>query len=73
MEPVYGRKSVGASAGETWMDRFTQLEPAGGFRAAVEHAWKLGAAPSNGTALLSSLNGSARKRMAANVGVAEAA
>jgi hypothetical protein len=41
MKPVYGQKCLSADAGvrETWMDRFTNLEPEGGFRAAVELAW----------------------------------
>jgi hypothetical protein len=45
MKAVYGRNGSSALAGhrETWMDRFARLEPAGGFRAAVERAW-------NGTA-----------------------
>jgi hypothetical protein len=38
MKSVYERKSYGKVRG-TWMDRFMQLEPDGGFRAAVKLAW----------------------------------
>jgi hypothetical protein len=40
-KPVYGLKvlSAGEAATETWMDRFTKLEPEGGFRATVVRAW----------------------------------
>lgn len=45
IKPIYGRKCLSADAGvgETWMDRFTQLDPEGGFRAAVTQAWRAGA------------------------------
>ncbi len=41
MKPVYGQKCLSADAGVrgTWMDRFTKLEPEGGFRALVEGTW----------------------------------
>jgi hypothetical protein len=41
MRPVYGQKRLSADAGvrETWMDRFTKLEPKDGVRAIVERAW----------------------------------
>ncbi len=77
MEPVYGRKRMGANAGrgETWFDRFTQLEPAGGFRAVVQQVWNDSALTSNDAALLSSRNGSANgkavdgeRRVTANAG-----
>jgi hypothetical protein len=57
MEPVYGRKR-NAGQTETWMDRFTQLEPEGGFRAAVHQAWNHSGVPSDKTAQLSALYGS---------------
>jgi hypothetical protein len=37
MKSVYERKAYGKVRG-TWMDRFMQLEPEGGFRAVVELA-----------------------------------
>jgi len=39
MRPVYGQKRRSSAARETWMDRFTQMEPEGGFRTSVELAW----------------------------------
>ncbi len=38
MKPAYGRKhlTTGAGAALTWMDRFVELEPEGGFRAVVQ-------------------------------------
>jgi hypothetical protein len=58
MESVYGRKRL-AAAGvrETWMDRFTQLEPDGGFRAVVQLAWSRSAPTPNRASQLNSLNG----------------
>jgi hypothetical protein len=38
MEPVYGGN------GSTWIDRFSRLEPRGGFRSAAERVWN-GSAP----------------------------
>jgi hypothetical protein len=58
MEPVYGRKRASGRR-ETWMDRFTRLEPAGGFRSAVELAWNHGAVPSGDGVVLSYFNGTA--------------
>lgn len=42
MESVYGRKRSESKTElhETWMDHFTRSEPEGGFRAAVQWAWK---------------------------------
>ena len=41
MKAVYGKKRLAASSQEreTWMDRFTQLEPEEGFRAAAKLSW----------------------------------
>jgi len=36
-EPVYGGN------GSTWIDRFTRLEPRGGFRSAAERVWNASA------------------------------
>ena len=36
MEAVYGPKPQSDSAFRTWMDRFVELEPEGGFRAVVQ-------------------------------------
>jgi hypothetical protein len=37
MEAVYGRKRQSDRAvRETWMDRFVEMEPAGGFRAIIQ-------------------------------------
>jgi hypothetical protein len=59
MESVYGRKRLAANAGtrETWMDRFTQLEPEGGFRAVAQHAWNRISLTPNQASPLNSLNG----------------
>jgi hypothetical protein len=40
MKPVYGRKRLSTDAGApvTWMDRFVEMEPEGGFRAVVQLA-----------------------------------
>jgi hypothetical protein len=45
VEPVYGQKYLSASAGvrKTWMDRFTKLEPEGGFRTTAKQAWSMAA------------------------------
>jgi hypothetical protein len=61
MQAVYGRK-LAANAGvrETWMDRFTQLEPEGGFRAVVGRVWRRGAPTLNRTGPVNSLNGRAK-------------
>lgn len=59
MESVYGRKRLAANVGvrETWMDRFTQLEPEGGFRAVVQQAWNRNAPTPNRASPLNPLNG----------------
>jgi hypothetical protein len=44
MKPVYGQQRRSSAARETWMDRFTRIEPEGGFRASVELAWNASAA-----------------------------
>jgi hypothetical protein len=58
MESVRARKRLVAIVGasETWMDRFTQLEPEGGFRAVVQHAWNPSARTPNRSSALNSLN-----------------
>lgn len=48
MKSVYERKAYGRVRG-TWMDRFMQLEPEGGFRAVVELARSHGTSTPNGT------------------------
>ena len=58
MEAVRGRKTSGtAEATETWFERFMKLEPAGGFRTAVQQAWRNGDRPSGHMALLRYRNG----------------
>jgi hypothetical protein len=59
MESVYGRKRMAADAGvrETWMGRFTQLAPEGGFGTAVRRSWNNSAPTANGATPLKSLNG----------------
>jgi hypothetical protein len=59
MKPVYGRQRSAANAGvrETWMDRFTRLEPESGFRAVVRQAWNRSAPTPNGASALLHLNG----------------
>jgi hypothetical protein len=59
MKPVYGRQRSAANAGvrETWMDRFTKLEPESGFRAVVRQAWNRSAPTPNGASALLHLNG----------------
>jgi hypothetical protein len=59
MESVYGRKRLAANAGvrATWMDRFTQLEPEGGFRSGVQLAWSHSAPTPNRASQLNSING----------------
>ncbi|HEV2036433.1 MAG TPA: hypothetical protein VGU71_19970 [Candidatus Dormibacteraeota bacterium] len=59
MKSVYERKRFAANAGEheSWMDRFTQLEPEDGFRAVAQQAWNRSAPMPNGAGPLSSLNG----------------
>jgi hypothetical protein len=44
MKAVYGpeHRSSYVGARETWMDRFTKLEPDGGFRTIVERVWNNG-------------------------------
>ena len=57
METVRGRNASGnAEATETWFERFMKLEPAGGFRTAVQQAWRNGDRPSGHMALLSYRN-----------------
>jgi hypothetical protein len=59
MKSAYTRKALAANAGvrETWMDRFTQLEPEGGFGAVVQRAWSHSAPTPNRASPLNSLNG----------------
>jgi hypothetical protein len=59
MKSVYGLKRLAANAKvhETWMDRFTQLEPEDGFRAVARQAWIRSAPMPNGASAVSSLNG----------------
>ena len=59
MKSVYDRKRPAANVDvrETWMDRFTQLEPEGGFRTVVKQAWNQSASTPNGAGHLNSLNG----------------
>jgi hypothetical protein len=59
MESVYGRKRMAADAGlrETWMGRFTQLEPEGGFGTVVRGSLNHSAPTAKGASLLKSLNG----------------
>jgi hypothetical protein len=59
MESVYGRErlAVDAGLGETWMGRFTQLEPEGGFGTVVRRSWNHSAPTANSASLLKALNG----------------
>jgi hypothetical protein len=59
MKSVYGRTQMAANSSvrETWMGRFTQLEPEGGFGTVVRQALKRSAPTANGTGPLKSLNG----------------
>jgi hypothetical protein len=57
MKSVYGQKRMS----ETWMDRFTQLEPDGGFGVVVRKSWSTGAATPNGASRSSAPNVRAMK------------
>ena len=71
MKPVYGRKRLAANAGvcETWMDRFTQMEPEGGFLAVVQVAWSRTAPTANWASRLNSLNGREMKPVYGQTGL----
>jgi hypothetical protein len=59
MESVYGRTQMVANSSvrETWMGRFAQLEPEGGFGTVVRQALKHSAPTANGAGPLKSLHG----------------
>ncbi len=58
MEAVYGRKRQSdKGVCETWMDRFVELEPEGGFRSVVQQVWSQSVPISNGATSLALLNG----------------
>jgi len=57
MEAVYGRKPQSDRGVCTWMDRFVELEPEGGFRSVVQQIWSHSVPISNGATTLALLNG----------------
>ena len=77
MEAVYGRKPQRERALCTWMDRFVELEPEGGFRSVVQRIWSHSVPISNGATRPTLLNGRngmkpvyGRKRLTTGAGAA---